>query len=388
MCSCYRLAWILLSLFLATHTHAAEPAPPAPPGVDAFVGCKKYPSDKRFKWSVRGEVGVAELASSLGEISCRPIVVATALAQRGGKVVIEVPDLVSAADAYRLFYGALEAMGLTVDASGGTIKVVDAGRAREVAAPELDGAGSSDDRYVVRLMHPKQRRAAGARRSPRQDEEQGRRPSRVFGGGALVLIDRAVNVRRMEDVARALDVGEAGARIYTLQTHGRRPPTEVAASAREDPRRGDGIAPAARRRPMRRAPHPRAASPPSTPTCVRSCRSTMRTWSPSSAATTASLACRPSPRASTRPPTTAPRRRGTSSISPTPTPRIWRRRCRRSGSAAAARRHRGRPGRAGRPARRRRRRWPPARCRCRATRASAPTRPPTRSSSSPTPATF
>src|SRR5206468_7507477 len=128
---------------------------------DEFLGCKKYPPDKKFKWSVRGEVGVAELTASLGEISCRPIVVAAAIAQRGGKVMIEVPDLVSAVDVYRLFYGALEAMGLTVDTSGGALKIVDAGRAREVAAPELDGkGGAQDDRFVVRLYHPAHATAA------------------------------------------------------------------------------------------------------------------------------------------------------------------------------------------------------------------------------------
>ncbi|MDB4965510.1 MAG: ral secretion pathway protein [Myxococcales bacterium] len=203
---------------------AAELA--APPGADEFVGCKKYPADKKFKWSVRGEVGVAELAASLGKISCRPIVVATAVAARGGKVVLEVPDLVTAADVYRLFYGALEAMGFTVDASGGAIKVVDSGRAREVASPQLDGALANDDHFVVRLLHPKHA-------APQElAEVLGKMKSKdgdvsVFGASALVITDRAGNVRRMEELARALDVGESGARVFTLATHGQTP-TELA----------------------------------------------------------------------------------------------------------------------------------------------------------------
>jgi general secretion pathway protein D len=171
---------------------------------------------------------VGELAASLGQISCRPIIVAAAVAQRAGKVVLEVPDLVSAADVYRLFYGTLEAMGLTVDASGGSIKIVDAGRGREVAAPELNGALAGDDRFVVRLLHPKN--AAPAELA----ELLGKMKSKdgdvsVFGTGALVLIDRAGNVRRMEQLARALDVGEGGARIYTLATHGQTPSDLAAA---------------------------------------------------------------------------------------------------------------------------------------------------------------
>ncbi|MGZ3440825.1 MAG: secretin N-terminal domain-containing protein, partial [Polyangia bacterium] len=225
MRSCYVVAWIFVSLLLAARARSAELPPP---GADTFLGCKKYPPDKKFKWSVRGEVGVAELAASLGELSCRPIVVASTIAQRGGKVVVEVPDLVTAADVYRLFYGALESMGLTVDATGGAIKIVDSGRAREVASPELGGTGANDDRYVIRLVHPKhtapQELADLLLKLKGKDGDVS-----VFGASALVLIDRAANVRRMEELARALDVGEAGARIFTLTAHGQTP-TDLAAA--------------------------------------------------------------------------------------------------------------------------------------------------------------
>jgi general secretion pathway protein D len=228
MSSFKRVAWLVVSLAIAAAAHGEAAKPPAPPGADAFLGCEKYPGDKKFKWSVRGEVGVAELAASLGQISCRPIVVAAAIAQRGGKVVLEVPDLVTAADVYRLFYGALEAMGLSVDTTGGAIKIVDSGRAREFATPELGAASAGDDRYVIRLMHPKhaapQELADLLGKMKSKDGEVS-----VFGQSAIVITDRAGNARRMEELARALDVGEAGARIFTLQTHGQSP-SELAAS--------------------------------------------------------------------------------------------------------------------------------------------------------------
>ncbi len=152
----------------------------------------------------------------------------TAIAQRAGKVVLEVPDLVTAGEVYRLFYAALESIGLTIDASGGAIKIVDSGRAREVAAPALDGTLAADDRFVVRLMHPKH--AAPAELA----ELLGKLKSKdgdvsVFGAAALVVIDRASSVRRMEELARALDVGDAGARIFTLQTHAQQPSDLAAA---------------------------------------------------------------------------------------------------------------------------------------------------------------
>ncbi|HEY1585298.1 MAG TPA: type II secretion system secretin GspD [Polyangia bacterium] len=254
MRSFHAVAWLVLSLLAALRAQGAEPAPkpPATPGANAFLGCEKYPADKKFKWSVRGEVGVAELASSLGQISCRPIVVAAAIAQRGGKVVIEVPELVTAADVYRLFYGALEAMGLSVDTSGGAIKIVDAGRAKEIATPELGASVSSDDRYIVRLVHPKhaapQELAELLAKLKSKDGDVS-----VFGQSAVVVIDRAGNAKRMEELARALDVGEAGARIFTLQTHGQSP-TDLAASLEK-------ILGAATHRAAAAAADPRAPAP-------------------------------------------------------------------------------------------------------------------------------
>ncbi|HEX8954433.1 MAG TPA: type II secretion system secretin GspD, partial [Polyangia bacterium] len=92
----------------------------------------------------------------------------------------------------------------------------------------LGATAPADDRYIVRLLHP-------AHAAPQELAELlGKLKSKegevdLFGASALVLIDRASNVRRMEELARALDVGEAGARIYTLQTHGQSP-SDLAAS--------------------------------------------------------------------------------------------------------------------------------------------------------------
>lgn len=227
-----RIAAVAAVALAAQTAAAAQPAePPPPPGAEAFLGCQKYPPEKRFKWSVRGEVGVSELAASLGQISCKPILVNSAIAQRGGKVMIDVPDLITAGDVYRLFYRALESMGLTVDAVGGTIQIVDSGRAKEIATPELDGGaadGRADDRYVVRLIHPKhaapQELAELLTKLKSKDGDVS-----VFGASALVVIDRATNARRMAELVGALDVGEAGARIFTLQTHGQTP-TDLASS--------------------------------------------------------------------------------------------------------------------------------------------------------------
>ena len=83
---------------------------PEKPGEKEFLGCNKYPESKRFRWGVRGEVGVSELVASLGEISCQTIIVGPSV-QRAGKVTLEVPDLLTAPEVYRLFYSSLESLG-------------------------------------------------------------------------------------------------------------------------------------------------------------------------------------------------------------------------------------------------------------------------------------
>ena len=59
------------------------------PGEAEFTACKRYPDGKRFKLSLHGEVTVPELVAVIGDIGCQAIVVGSAVAQRGGKVLDE-----------------------------------------------------------------------------------------------------------------------------------------------------------------------------------------------------------------------------------------------------------------------------------------------------------
>ncbi len=216
--------WILLTLISATSARANTIVPEeARPGEREFLGCNKYPADKKFRWGVRGEVGVGELVASLGEISCRPIIVGPAVAARSGKVTLEVPDLLNTAEVYRLFYSALEVLGLTVEESGRTLKIVDAGRAREIASPQLDGAATSGDQFVMRLYHVERASIPELAEALARMKSKEGEVAPYIAGGAIILTDRANNVRRMEEMARALDVAAPGQRIFTVATHGQSP---------------------------------------------------------------------------------------------------------------------------------------------------------------------
>jgi general secretion pathway protein D len=212
-----------LLLMLCLSSVARAEARLEKPGEKEFLGCNKYPADKKFRWGVRGEIGIPELVASLGEISCRPIVVGPTVASRGGKVMLEVPDLLTTGEVYRLFYSALEVLGLTVEESGRTIKIVDAARAREVATPQLGGQVGTGDQFVLR-MYKVERAGVGelAEALARMKSKDGE-VTPYLAGGSILITDRATNVRRMEEMARALDIAPPGQRIFTLGTHGQTP---------------------------------------------------------------------------------------------------------------------------------------------------------------------
>lgn len=217
------MRWSWLLVLLPTLARA-EARPPELPGEREVLGCRKYPATKRFKWGVRGEVGVGELVASLSELSCRPIIVSPAAAQRGGKVTLEVPDLLTADEVYRLFLSSLDAMGLTVEQSGKVLKVVDAGRAREASRPIVAGATPETDQFVTRLLRLSHARPADVVDAVAKLKSKEGEVTAYAPGAALFVTDRATNVRRMEALLGVLDVERAAAdHLFVVATHGQGP---------------------------------------------------------------------------------------------------------------------------------------------------------------------
>jgi len=195
---------------------------PEKPGEKEFLGCNKYPESKKFRWGVRGEVGVSELVASLGEISCQTIIVGPQVATRAGKVTLEVPDLLTASEVYRLFHSALEVLGLTVERSGKALKIVDASRGKEVSQPLAAGQSTPEsDRFVTRLLRLQHARPQDiadvlAKLKSKEGDVAVFAPSQ-----SLIVTDRGTNVRRMEDLVSVLDVPRAQStdRLWLLATH-------------------------------------------------------------------------------------------------------------------------------------------------------------------------
>ena len=345
MRSCYAIAWLILRFWRRARRRG--PQPPPLPGAGAFTGCNKYPRDKEVQVE-RARRGRRLRAGGVARADLLPADhrrrAACAARRQGRPSMCPISDR---GEVYRLFYNALESMGLTVERRAGT------SRSSTRAAPRRwrsrrsrrRGVAPDDDRYVIRMLHPRARGAAELAELLAKSKEG---DGSVYGaGGALMVTDRAENVRRMEEV-RARSTSARRARASS-RCDARADADGAGSVAGEDPRRGGASQRAGRRRADGKGASDRCRR--STGTCragaARRGAPGRRHRQRGRLARVQAVATRIDP-----PADDDAARKATSSTWPTPTPKRWRRRYKRSGSAAAPARH----GRPARPARRRRRR--------------------------------
>ncbi len=218
---------LVLSVVLGLFLTAALPAQAAdvPPPVElaeALLACKKLPPDKRLRLTLHGEVGAQELVAALAPLSCRPIVIGGA-ALRGGKVTIEAPDLLTPAEATRLLISAIDSLGLSIEVAGGSYRVVDSARGKEIATELAPGERRAREAFVVRLIRLADASAEEVAATVGKIKSKEGEVSVLPLGRAILLIDRAAQVERMEALAHALDRPSLAARMFVLPTHRTRP---------------------------------------------------------------------------------------------------------------------------------------------------------------------
>ena len=154
----------------AAPTPPAPPAAPAPapaagtakpgapgvvelPGEKEFNSCKKLPPGKRIvKLNLKPETEVIDLIGWISSITCSQFLVSIPL--QGKKVTVIAPQLITPEEAYRLFYAALESLGLTVEPSGKFLRIVESSRARFANLPFVGASERMphDKRYVTKLV--------------------------------------------------------------------------------------------------------------------------------------------------------------------------------------------------------------------------------------------
>ena len=195
---------------------AAKPgAAPAKPGVvelpgeKEFNSCKKLPSGKRIvKLNLKPETDVIDLVGWISSITCSQFLVSVPL--QGKKVTIIAPQLITPEEAYRLFFAALESVGLTVEPSGKFLRIVETARARFTTLPFV-GANESvphNKRYVTKLV-----RVSYLDTNDLTNAVLNRLKSEsadiISYRSSLIITDQSENIERMVNIIRQFDTPSA-----------------------------------------------------------------------------------------------------------------------------------------------------------------------------------
>ena len=123
------------------------------PGEDVVNACRRFPPGKRIvRLNLKPDAGVMDLIGWISTITCSQFIVAVPVA--GRKVTILSPELITPEEAYRLFFSALDSLGLTVETTGKFLRVIDSSKARFTPLPILGPNEKTpvNRRYVTKLI--------------------------------------------------------------------------------------------------------------------------------------------------------------------------------------------------------------------------------------------
>jgi general secretion pathway protein D len=194
---------------------AAGPAKPGTPGVvelpgeKEFNSCKKLPPGKRIvKLNLKPETDVIDLIGWISSITCSQFLVSIPL--QGKKVTVIAPQLITPEEAYRLFYAALESVGLTVEPSGKFLRIVESSRARFTTLPFV-GANEHvphDKRYVTKLVRVSYLDTNDLTNAVlnRLKSESG---DIISYRSSLIISDQAENIDRLVSIIKQFDTPSA-----------------------------------------------------------------------------------------------------------------------------------------------------------------------------------
>jgi general secretion pathway protein D len=134
------LAAALASVSTTTAAVAAEPA------AKAATECRVLPAGKRLvRLNLKPNTDVADLVAWISSITCKSFVLPGNIAT-GKTVTIVSPQLITPAEAYRLFLAALDSVGLTVYPDGRLLRVIPVEKAKQSAIPVITSDDADDHR--------------------------------------------------------------------------------------------------------------------------------------------------------------------------------------------------------------------------------------------------
>jgi type II secretory pathway component GspD/PulD (secretin) len=114
----------------------AEPqAPEAAPAAPDAVPCRPMPAKAKIKVNLKPDIEVADLVTWYSRLTCTPLIVSSGTPTAGKKVTLMTPTPMSRSQLDHLFLSALDSVGLTLEADGKFLYVIEAAKARHSNTP-------------------------------------------------------------------------------------------------------------------------------------------------------------------------------------------------------------------------------------------------------------
>jgi general secretion pathway protein D len=210
------------------------PAPPPPPtttttttttttgevaGEKEFNSCRKFPAGKRIvKLNLKPDTELGDLIAWISSITCKEFLLPGTIPANSKKVTIVAPQLITPEEAYRLFLGALDSVGLTVVPSGKFLRIIETPKAKTMPTPVSGDNGElpGGDIYVTRLVRVENSDANEvAQVLGRLKGEQG--DVVVYPPqGALIITDTSANISRMLKILHDIDQPATGEKVWMI----------------------------------------------------------------------------------------------------------------------------------------------------------------------------
>jgi hypothetical protein len=129
------VAGLLLLIALTGRATFAAAAPPPSPATTAGDTCRRMPEGKRLKLTLKPNTDLVDLVSWISAITCKQFVIPGTIPPQSKTVTIIAPQTITSAEAYDLFLGALDAVGLTVYAAGDILRIIETSKIKSAPIP-------------------------------------------------------------------------------------------------------------------------------------------------------------------------------------------------------------------------------------------------------------
>lgn len=175
------------------------------PGEKEFNSCKKLPAGKRIvRLNLKPDTEVMDLIGWISSITCAQFIVSVPV--QGKKLTIISPELITPEEAYRLFFSALDSLGLTVEPTGKFLRVVENAKARFAPLPLIgpNQKTPTDRRFVTKLVRVQYLDALDLTNNV-LNRLKGETGDIIAYRSSLIITDQADNIDRMVEVVRQFD---------------------------------------------------------------------------------------------------------------------------------------------------------------------------------------